>query len=123
MTREGSPASERSSAMCFGSIEIGSRQDSGFAGLVLARAPGPKSLLHVRVREQRVAQFAQYRTVHDASHVRTPRDFPRGNMNLQDEAVGILDRRSKNHAVEPGPQSIGHAHGARPATGVYRKTG
>jgi len=44
-------------------------------------------------------------------------------MDLQAEPIGIVDRRTKNYAIEPGPQRIGHAHRARLAGGIHRIAG
>ena len=75
------------------------------------------------MRKKRVALIAQHRPLHDARHVRAPRYFFRANMNLQAIAVGVFNRRPVNHAIEPGPQRIRHAHRAGLACGVHRKPG
>ena len=68
------------------------------------------------------AQFAQHRAFHHAAHVRTPRHFLRRNLNLPAMAIGVRDGRAVNHAIQPRPQSVAHAHRTRLAGRVHRVT-
>src|SRR5258708_3437130 len=88
--------------------------------LILARTPRSKGLLHIGVREKRVAQNAQDWTVHATGHVRAPGHLLCRNMNLQAMPVGIGDGRAKHDTVKPRPKRVGHAHRARLAGGVHR---
>src|ERR1700726_1916594 len=77
--------------------------DLSFAGSFLARAPRAKRFEHVRMREKRIAQLSQHRSVHDATHVCALRHFLGGDVNLEAMPVGIRDGRAKDDAVQLGP--------------------
>jgi len=87
---------------------------------LICSAPAPKRLLHIRMREKRVTQFAA--TLDATTHGMSER---RATSSRKYESAGravrILDRRTKNHSVKLGPQRIGHTHRAWLACGVHRK--
>jgi hypothetical protein len=75
------------------------------------------------MREKRDAKIAKHGAIDDAMHVGAARDLTRGNVNLEAEAAGVGDRGAVNDAIEPRPESVGHAHRARLAGGIHRVTG
>jgi len=85
--------------------------------------PRSKGFLHIGVRKKRGTQISQDWSVHAARHVRAPRHFLRGNMNLEAMPIGVGNGRAEYDAVESGPQRVGHAHRARLASGVHRVSG
>jgi len=75
-------------------------------------------LLHVGVREESEAGVALDGAFDEAGHVGALRYFGGRDLDLQAEAVGVGDGCAVDDAVEAGPESAGHAHGAGLAGGV-----
>ncbi len=56
-------------------------------------------------------------------HVRASCYFRSGNVDLVTVPIGIGNGGAKDDAIEPGPESIGHAHGARLTGGIHGVAG
>ena len=65
-----------------------------------------------------IAEFPQDGPGYNALHVAAPGKLGGGNLNLAAMPVGILDGCAIDHTIESRPKSIGHAHGARLASGI-----
>ena len=74
--------------------------------------------MHLWVSEEGYALFVFDGAFDDAGHVGTFGYFASGDLDLAAELVGVGDGGSVDDAIEAGPESVCHAHGAGLAGGV-----
>src|SRR5579883_336976 len=83
-----------------------------------ARVPGCKCLQHSRIGKETITEIAEQLCLHNTLHIASFDNFLCRDVNLPAMSICIFDGGAVDHAIQPRPERIRHAHRARLACGV-----